>query len=148
MTTFKVKSLMVQAPVSAHRNTDARVTSALGALLRQFTIAAGGDDGGGDGPGCGCTCSCTATGGGGDGCGCTCTCTCTGSSGDIGSLGRPGDLEVLKDALRKALAQVERHEETLKPQTIEEVDALERHVREALQELKAREAELKKAGGA
>jgi len=131
---FRVKNLMIQT--AADRVRPGIPLPILGEVLRDITIAAE----------CGCTCSCTCTASGGGGCGCTCSCTCTGSSGDLGSLGRPGDLEVLKDALRKAIERVERHEESLKPQTIEEVRMLEGELTAALKELEARRAELERAG--
>ena len=58
------------------------------------------------------------------------------------------DLAVLKEQLKQQLAEVEKQETaaeaSLQPQTVEEVDALAEKLREALEELKARRAELSK----
>lgn len=54
----------------------------------------------------------------------------------------------MKEQLKKALAQVEAKEqavaESLKPQTVEQVDELERKMKDALQELQQRREELKR----
>jgi hypothetical protein len=64
-----------------------------------------------------------------------------------------GDLAVLRNQLRVAMQQVDRREEALRaaaqaaalqPQTIAEVDALEKKLSEALDELRARRAELQR----
>jgi hypothetical protein len=61
------------------------------------------------------------------------------------------DLAVLKNQLRIAMQQVDQREEALRaadaalqPQTIAEVDALEKKLSEALDELRTRRAELQK----
>jgi hypothetical protein len=68
-----------------------------------------------------------------------------------------GDLVVLRDQLHLAMQQVNQREEVLRaaaeraalqPETIAEVDALETKLSEALNELRARRAELQKAAGA
>jgi hypothetical protein len=65
-----------------------------------------------------------------------------------------GDLAVLRNELRIAMQQVDRREEALRaaaqgaalqPQTIAEVDALEKKLSEALDELRTRRAELQKS---
>jgi sialic acid synthase SpsE len=57
-------------------------------------------------------------------------------------------LATLKAQLQQALAQVEQAEKTAadaaKPQTLQEVDELEKKLTDALSELKARREELKK----
>jgi hypothetical protein len=57
-------------------------------------------------------------------------------------------LSTLKDQLRQQLAEVEKQQATLEagllPQTVEEVDKLSNKLHEALEELKARRAELSK----
>jgi DNA repair exonuclease SbcCD ATPase subunit len=60
-----------------------------------------------------------------------------------------GYLGILKAQLRQALKDVEQQEtllaETLKPQTLAEVDNAEKKLKEALEELSRRRAELQKA---
>jgi hypothetical protein len=57
-------------------------------------------------------------------------------------------LSTLKDQLKQQLAEVEKQEAaaqaSLQPQTVEEVDTLTKKLQEALEELKARRAELSK----
>jgi hypothetical protein len=120
---------------------------------------------------CGHCSHCTATCGHSCGhCSGGCTATCQGAThpppallcagtgciaSDPGVITRMAadDLAVLKNQLRIAMQQVDRREETLRaaaqgaalqPQTISEVDALEKKLSEALDELRARRAELQK----
>jgi hypothetical protein len=68
-----------------------------------------------------------------------------------------GQLVILKNQLRTAMKQVASREQELAaaaerramvPQTVEQVDALEKKLSEALEELRARRAELQKAAAA
>ena len=120
---------------------------------------------------CGHCSHCTATCGHSCGhCSGGCTATCQGAThhppallcagtgciaSDPGVITRMAadDLAVLKDQLRIAMQQVDRREEALRaaaqgaalqPQTIAEVDALEKKLSEALDELRTRRAELQK----
>lgn len=62
----------------------------------------------------------------------------------------PEGLAILKEQLKRTLTQVEIQErvieESLKPQTIEEVEQLEKKLTEALSELRARKQELQRHG--
>jgi hypothetical protein len=116
---------------------------------------------------CGCTCTqctqgCTVCSGCSGpcsaGCTCSCSCSCTGgcSGATIGltlACGledprRLDELSVLKEQLRRAMAQVEEQErvleERMRPQTLEEVNRLEQEMSAALEELRIRRAELEK----
>ena len=57
-----------------------------------------------------------------------------------------GNLAILKDQLKQALAEVERQEKIMaeieSPQTLEEIEALEQKLKEALEEVKARKKEV------
>lgn len=61
---------------------------------------------------------------------------------------QPEDLSVLKEQLKQALVNIERQERALeeadRPQTVEEAEALEEKLKEAIKELQVRKEELKK----
>lgn len=64
---------------------------------------------------------------------------------------RPEELSVLKEQLRRTLAQIEEQEGALEtkmgPRTLEEAEALEEKLKDALEELKAHKERLQKRGG-
>lgn len=115
----------------------------------------------------GCT-NCTYTACGGGSCGCTgasgcnlCSTACTvctdltcggfASKGPLeGIAAQPEALAQLKEQLRQAMAQVEEQEraldESMLPQTIDEVDQLEAKLQAALEELRARRETLQQRG--
>lgn len=68
-----------------------------------------------------------------------------------GEIVQPEDLAALKAQLQRALANIEEQEKALeerdRPQTLEQVEALEEKLKGALEELAARKAELGKQSG-
>ena len=63
--------------------------------------------------------------------------------------GSPEALSTLKEQLRQELAQLEQQETELQgsePQTVEEIDAIEAKLKDALKELQARRKELQRGG--
>jgi len=111
--------------------------------------------------GCGCTGGCTAPTCAASNCGCTNECTiggtyrtglCEGTRRPL-TVGQMGatDLAKLKMQLKLAMQQVSRREKALAtaaeakaivPQTVEQIDALQQKLTEAMDELRARRAEI------
>jgi len=93
---------------------------------------------------------------------CSCSCTCTNSCRDCTvtnasalsfcghkCLVRPEDLAALKEEMKRALAQIEEKERSMQgemaPKSVKEAEELEQKLTEALNEVRALKAKLRKA---